>query len=342
MFQTANFWVILRVNRVAQSIQAAILSKDAAFVSLIRKATAKLDIELVEMDDALRYIDLIAQEPFDLVLFDCQGSPAAGKHLLATLRQSSANREAVFMIAGAAQGDDASAGTDFAESVLIPKSLTPEKAEQYLREAVQVIVERQRHYNRHPLDIGVLLAGEAKQWELEARSLNLSEGGIRLQLPRRPEFDSAGGVRISFELPDGGGKLEIPARLAWINNDLQAGFRFKLTTSTSARLSAWLNQHAAPVPGSERKQIVESWLAKHGSAGETVVISAGLGKEIFSLPKTSPKPAAAEAIPEESFSAQAPETASGALKGRFIWYSVISLFLGMAIGFALSRLYHLF
>ena len=82
------------------------LSRDPSFTEVIQGAAAKLDIQLLEMDDILRYIDLVSQEPFDLVLLDCEGSPA-GKHLLSTLRQISANREAVFMIAGAQ--DEASA-----------------------------------------------------------------------------------------------------------------------------------------------------------------------------------------------------------------------------------------
>src|SRR3954468_10454712 len=88
---------------MAQSLNAAVLSKDAQFTSVVRDALSPHEIELSEMDDVLRFIDLVSQQPLDLIVLDCEGLPAA-KQVITTLRQSSADREAVLIVA-APQGD---------------------------------------------------------------------------------------------------------------------------------------------------------------------------------------------------------------------------------------------
>jgi hypothetical protein len=319
------------------SVKAAILSKDSSLTSVVQEVTSKLDIQLLEMQDVLRYIDLVSQEPFDLLLLDCEGLPAA-KHLITTLRQSSANREAVFMIAGAADGPSAMIG--FGTNVILSKPLTPEQAERCLRDAMTVMQERHRHYARYPLEMDVLLACPAQKWQLSARSIALGEGGIGLQLPQKIELGIQDVVGISFQLPQSHDKFELSANLAWTNNDMQAGFRFKpLTTSNSAKLSSWLNQHAPPLPGDPRKEIVESWLAKHGSATDTVVISAGLRNQILPEKKAIADPLAMEAA---VISTQAPERQKYRPSARTILLIVCIFLLGIAAGFALSRLYHWF
>jgi hypothetical protein len=313
------------------------LSKDSALTSLIQAATSKLDIQLLEMDDALRFMDLVSQEPFDLLLVDCEGLPA-GKHLVSTLRQSSANREAFFMIAGAPEGPGAMTG--FGTHVVLSKPVTPEKAGHCLREAMQVMQERHRRYQRHHVEMDVLVTCQTKNWQLRAKSMTLGEAGMGLQLPQHVDLGSEDVVSLSFQLPESHDRFELSANLVWINNDVQAGFRFKpLTTSNSAKLSAWLNQHAPPLPGASRKEIVESWLAKHGSATDTVVISAGARRQILSEEKATPEPNPVEAAVAPT---PAPEARNSIVSARTIVFIVASFFLGMVACFLLSRLYHLF
>src|SRR5438270_9665572 len=102
---SSHFGVILPANAMAQSLNAALLSKDAQFASVIRAVLSSHEIDLVELDDVLRFIDLISQEPFDLVVLDCDGLVAT-KQVVGTLRQNGANREAVLIVA-APQGDPA-------------------------------------------------------------------------------------------------------------------------------------------------------------------------------------------------------------------------------------------
>jgi DNA-binding response OmpR family regulator len=321
---------------MARSIQAALLSRDASLISLLQQAATQLQIELLEIDDGMRYIDLVSQEPFDVLVLDCRGSPAA-KHFVATVREASANREAIFMIAADPEGE--SPPSTLGKHVLLTPPFSVTQMEEHLRAALPIIHERHRNYDRLPVGVEVQIICEEKNWGLDAISLNLSEGGIAVQLPQRIHLELEEAVRISFELPEHGGKIEASAVLAWMNNDLHAGFRFKpLTPSNSAKLSTWLNQHAAPEPGVARKQIVESWLAQHGKESGTVIIGAGMRDQIFAKPKL--EPAVATAQPEASLEHEA--LPAVAPKRKLNWRTIIIFAIGIALGLLMSRLLRLF
>lgn len=321
---------------MARSIQAAVLSKDANFLTIFQEVTSKLAVEVIELDDARRYLDLISQEPFDLLILDCRGFPKA-RHLVAGIREMSANREAIFIIA--ADQDEPGAANVFGEHVRLAEPVTREQVKLHLQDALPVIRERHRYYDRHPLEIDVFIACDAKNWGLTAKSINLSEGGLALQLPQHIHLGAEDIAKINFELPEGGGKIEAAAQLTWSNNDLEAGFRFKpLTPSNSARLSAWLNQHAMPLPGAARKQFVESWLAEHGKESGTIIISAGLRSRLLPQKKAE---TLVEPAPEPVI-APAPESPAGK-PGKKWWYAVgvIGFLLGIAAGIAIAKIVHL-
>ena len=275
----------------SQSLNAAILSGDAQFTAVIRDVLSPHSIELAELDEVLRFIDLISREPFDLVVLDCEGLPAV-KQLVSTVRQSSANREAVLIVAGV-QGDTAPI-TAAGANVILSKPLPAAKAQQFLHEAIEVIKKRHRQYVRHPVETEVLLVSEGKKLQIKTNSYSIGEGGMGLQLDDRLDLGPKDMVRLIFQLPGTNIGLEILAVMVYINTDLQAGFRFEpLSTANAARLTAWLNQQAPPPAGTPRKELVEQWLAEHGKESGTVVISAAVGKQLLAEKLAADKAAAA-------------------------------------------------
>ena len=325
---------------MAQTLNAAVLSRDTQFTAVIRNTLSPHDIDLVDLDDVLRFIDLISQEPFDLVVLDCEGLPAA-KHVVTTLRQQGANREAVLLVA-APQGDPSpimAAGAN----VILPKPLVPAKAQQFLHEAIDVIRKRHRQYVRHPLETDVLLQSESKKLQMKTRSYSIGEGGIGLFLPERPELGNRDVVRLTFQLPGGTTPMEIAATMVYINADLQAGFRFEpLSTANSAKLNAWLNQQAPPPAGTPRKELVEQWLAEHGKESGTVVISAAVGKQLLAEKLAAEKAAAASAPAAPVVAAAAQVTEPKSSRAKMVVYTACVFLLGVAAGIALSHFHKFF
>jgi hypothetical protein len=301
-------------------IEAAMLSRDAAVTTVFREATAPLDIQLLDLNESSRFLDLVSQEPFDLVLVDCDGS-AADRELISTLRQRSANREAVFMIAAPpeAAGELAAVGA----SVVLRKPVDLRTVRQYLQDAMRVIFQRQRFYARYPVDMDVVVKFPKR---LQGKGKDLGEGGIALQLPERIELGPDELAHISFTFPGSDEKFEASAKLAWINNDMQAAFAFAgLSAAESARLAGWLHKQEAPPP---QGPIVEAWLAKQGSGGETVVISPGLRERILATKPVVPKP---QPVSLEQ------QPASASLRNKLILYGAIALALGILLGVIIAK-----
>jgi len=254
------------------------------------------------------------------VLVDCDGSEA-DKQLISTLRQRSANREAVFMIAAPAEvaGELAAVGA----SVVLTKPVQLKTVRQYLQDAMRVIFQHQRFYARYPVDMDVVITFPKK---LQSKAVNLGEGGIALQLPEKIELGPDELARISFAFPESDERFEASAKLAWLNNDRQAAFTFAgLSSTESARLAGWLHKQEAPPP---QGPIVEAWLAK-GSGGETVVISPGLRDRILSTKKVVPiAPAVSEPL-------KPPVTAS--LRNKLLFYGAIALLVGILLGALIAK-----
>jgi len=320
---------------MAQSLNAAVLSKDMQFIAVIREVLAPHEIELSELDDAMRFIDLVSQQPQDLVVLDCEGTTAI-KQLVSTVRQNSANREAVVIVAGW-QGD-ADPIMAVGANVLLSKPLPQAKAQQFLHEAVEVIRKRHRHYVRHHVETRVLLTSESKKLRIQAKSYSIGEGGIGLQLEQHLELGPQDLVRLSFQLPGTNTGLENSATMVYINTDFQAGFSFQpLSTANSAKLNAWLNQQAPPPAGTPRKELVEQWLAEHGKESGTVVISAAIGKQLLAEKVAAEKAAAADPKIAEPVAAPAPEAQPKASRAKMIAYTMMVFLLGLATGLLLAR-----
>ena len=297
------------------------LARDPAVTTLFRDATTPLDIQLLDLNESSRFLDLVSQEPFDLLLVDCDGSDA-DKQLIATLRQRSANREAVFMIAAPPEvaGELAAVGA----SVVLTKPVNLRMVKQYLQDAMRVIFQRQRFYARYPVDMDVAVKFPKK---LQGKGVNIGEGGIAVQLPEKIEVAPDEFVHISLAFPASDEKFEASAKLAWMNNDLQAAFVFAgLTAAESARLAAWLHKQEEPPP---QGPIVEAWLAKQGSGGETVVISPGLRDRILATKKVPPF---APMLAQEP---KPPATVN--LRNKLLLYGAIALVIGILLGLVIAK-----
>src|SRR5438067_11223418 len=82
-----------------------------------------------------------------------------------------------------------------------------------------VIFQRQRFYARYPVEMDVAVKFPKK---LLGKGVNIGEGGIAVQLPEKIEVAPDEFVHISFAFPASDEKFEDSAKLAWMNNDLQA------------------------------------------------------------------------------------------------------------------------
>jgi len=221
------------------TLQALLYSNDAEFLSVFNQALADLGVESLHMDDPLRYLDLLANEHFDLLVVDWDGTDD-GLEVLSQARQRSTNRDAVLMLATTERNPEPF--LQRGANVILYKPLTAKALERHLRNAYPLMVSERRRYSRHPVQIPVAVrTPEGRQ--VLATGFSLSEGGIALQFSER--LDTREVLRLEFVLPQEKLALQLTGKLAWVNADLHTGIRFvQLSSETREQLKGWLERNA--------------------------------------------------------------------------------------------------
>jgi DNA-binding response OmpR family regulator len=223
------------------TLQALLYSNDPELLAVFHQALADRGIESLELDDALRFLDLVANEHFDMVVVDWDGTDR-GLEVLSHARQRGANRDSVLMLATTERNPE-----PFLErgaNVILYKPLTREALERHLRSAHLLMQDERRRYNRHPVQIPVAVRTPDGR-QVMGTGFSLSEGGIALQFPER--LSTRDMLRLEFVLPQEKLPVQLTGKLAWVNSDLHTGIRFvQLTPEIREQLRGWLERNAAP------------------------------------------------------------------------------------------------
>ncbi len=130
-----------------------------------------------------------------------------------------------------------------AEQLGVSRRTLSRKLKQYRTELenevngiVSLSYEQQRYF-RVSIDVPVKVRSASK--ETEVRSVNLSSSGIALCSQDLVNFRSA--VELSFVLPAATHAIETKAKMAWLDSDGKAGFRFlEMRPEYRQELEAWL------------------------------------------------------------------------------------------------------
>lgn len=222
-------------------LQALLYSNDAELVAVFDEALTSLKIESLHMDDALRFLDLAANEHFDLLVVDWDGTEH-GLEVLAQARQRSANRDAIVMLATTER--DPARFLERGANLILYKPLTLPALERHLRSAHLLMQDERRRYNRYPVQLSVSVrTSEGRQ--VLGKGYSLSEGGIALEFSERLNTD--GVMQVEFVLPKENLTLQLSGKLAWVNADMHTGIRFvQLTNDLREQLRGWLERNATP------------------------------------------------------------------------------------------------
>jgi CheY-like chemotaxis protein len=125
---------------------------------------------------------------------------------------------------------------------ILTKPITRDQATATLRAATALLKRERRRTFRVPVQAAVSLHTEEDP-NLEGILLDLSTGGMDV-LVAKP-LSSSGLVRVTFELPEGGAKIDGDTQVAWTNPNGQTGLRFlDMDVSMREELGEWMAAHA--------------------------------------------------------------------------------------------------
>ena len=159
--------------------------------------------------------------------------------LLQQVEETSANvNTCPLLILGGARGKH---GLETRGAVFtFEKPISVEQAIRTLSAARTLIMGGRLRYHRQVLDLPVSLSYGSKR-QLQANLLNLSQGGMGVQLERL--LPMRGQVKIAFDLPGYNQPVKAAGEVVWTNHCGNAGIRFvEIGRRLERDLQLWLEQ----------------------------------------------------------------------------------------------------
>src|SRR5258706_3692704 len=175
------------------TLEALLISKDAALLGVLRPTLEKLSVS-VEVCSALKTGgEMLRKRKFDAAIVDCDDLQG-GVELLTSLRNSQSNGSSVAfaVLNGSTTTQQAfQIGANF----VLQKPLTPLNATRCFNAALNFMVRERRRYFRHPVEMAVRI-NLPEGPELSGTTTNLSEGGMAIRVSGRIPKNVTVGLRF--------------------------------------------------------------------------------------------------------------------------------------------------
>jgi CheY-like chemotaxis protein len=216
-----------------------VVTRERATLELVRPALESSGIDVEVRAEARSASEICWRRHLDGFVVDCDDVPG-GRNLMACIRSSGSNRMSTILAlvnGGTSINDALEQGANF----VLGKPLSPERLQAYLKIALVFMEREHRRYFRFAVDLPVRVCFDDEHF-VEARMMNISEGGMALRLPGSNGLQ--GTARLEFDLPSiEPFKVQAKGEVIWGDGGGLAGVRFLYMGDESRRnLLDWLSQ----------------------------------------------------------------------------------------------------
>ncbi len=215
---------------------ALVVSDDKQTRDLLIESLRPLAVLPEVCDEALAANRLLNRQKFEAVIVDMQlGEDALS--MLEQLRFSPSNRTAVtFAILAGHAGPDPSLKP--VTTFVLQRPLSVTSVSQTLRAAFGLMVRERRRYFRCPVVIPVSIRMAGPE-ELRCQSVNISEGGIAVNIAQTPEPSAV--WTVQFSLPGRSSQIVAETKVRWHDRGNLVGLEFlSMKASQKPELQEWL------------------------------------------------------------------------------------------------------
>jgi len=222
-------------------LESLLVSRDTELAKTLQPALERFAIGMEVCVGPNAGAEILGSEHFDAVIIDCDDLQG-GLEVLKQARGGSANRSSVALAVLNGKTTTRQA-FDLGASFVLQKPVSLQNAVRCASAAVSMMARERRRYYRHPVDMSVtLFFGEDAR--LEARTTNISDGGMAVELKQPLPGKGLSGVKFT---PNGmASPLELKAEVAWADEKGRMGIRFaKVPSRHLEQLEAWLAQSFA-------------------------------------------------------------------------------------------------
>ncbi len=224
-------------------LKALLVSKDDQAAETLSQVLANFGIAVDRSSAVEVAVARLSEERFDQVIVDFEDPATASLVLESNRRQTPADHGnppvTVALVSDASQiRAILGAGAHF----ILTKPITHDQANATLRAATALLKRERRRAFRVPVQAPVSIHTEQDP-NLEGILLDLSTGGMDV-LVAKP-LPAEGLVRVTFELPDTGFKIDGDTQVAWTSPNGQTGLRFlDMDVPMREKLGEWMAAHA--------------------------------------------------------------------------------------------------
>jgi DNA-binding response OmpR family regulator len=210
------------------ALQSLLLSRDDDVIRILRRVLTDLEIEVEVCTVPDKAAEELARRKWDAIIIDCDDCHGA-VDVLRSVRQGASNKTstAFAIINGITSVRNA---FEMGANLALEKPITADRALHSFRAVHGMMLAERRRYYRHPVDMAVTLHYEDKekqrQQEVLATAINLSEGGMAVNLKSTPN-DTKAVATVKFVLPGTSNWIETNGTIAWADGEGHAGIRFE-------------------------------------------------------------------------------------------------------------------
>lgn len=226
-------------------LKSLVLCSDEKIIRVLRRVLSDLDVVMESCSSAAEATRVLTRQRFEAVIVDCADERAASQ-VLKSARLAPCNKRAIAVAIIDSKTAVRSAFELGAHFVLY-KPISMERTKASFRAARALMKRERRRNTRIPVEMPVMLMlGGSGASHLKTSSIDLGEGGIAVQLTRRPE--NQGRLRVEFTLPGTQHDIVCEGELAWENAGHQAGIRFvEVSNEDRDHLKAWVSSHSPDI-----------------------------------------------------------------------------------------------
>lgn len=219
------------------SLKSLLYCSDEKIVRVLRRVLCDLEINAEHCGDSDSAILKLTRQRFESVIVDCNDLESAAQ-VLRSARTAPCNKRAIAVAIVDGQTGLKSAFEMGAHFVLY-KPVSTERAKASFRAARALMKRERRRNTRVAVEMPITLLLENGQQR--AKSADLSEGGMAIEIDRRPK--SSANLRIRFTVPGAQMERECPVEIAWETSGRQIGLRFTdIPPDVRSELKTWLTR----------------------------------------------------------------------------------------------------
>ncbi len=223
-------------------LQTLLMSKDDLAAETLIRVLAEFGVAV----DRSTAVDVaatrLAEERFDQVIVDFDDPDSASQMLEACRRLAGPDRNPPVTVALLPDATRIRSILGAGAHFILTKPVAFEQAQNTLRAATALLMRERRESTRVTIQAAISIhPGDGSS--IEGILLDLSAGGLDVLVAKPVPSDAV--VRVSFELPDSGARIEGQAEVAWSNANGQVGMRFlDMDASAREQMDSWLAAHS--------------------------------------------------------------------------------------------------